>query len=75
MFKLESIASFVSVVETGSVAGAARRLGVSKSVVSERLTELERVLGTKLIRRTTRRAGRLIRPARRASACRLARKW
>src|SRR6516165_3597646 len=55
MFKLESIASFVSVVETGSVAGAARRLGVSKSVVSERLTELERVLGTKLIRRTTRK--------------------
>jgi DNA-binding transcriptional LysR family regulator len=55
MFKLESIASFVSVVETGSVAGAARRLGVSKSVVSERLTELERVLGTRLIRRTTRK--------------------
>jgi len=55
MFKLESAASFVSVVETGSIGGAARRLGISKSVVSDRLTELERVLGTTLIRRTTRR--------------------
>jgi DNA-binding transcriptional LysR family regulator len=55
MLKLESVASFVSIVETGSIAGAARRLGISKSVVSERLTELERVLGIKLIRRTTRK--------------------
>jgi DNA-binding transcriptional LysR family regulator len=54
MLKLESVASFVSVVESGSIAGAARRLGISKSVVSERLTGLERVLGAKLIRRTTR---------------------
>lgn len=55
MLKLESVASFVCVVEAGSVAGAARRLGVSKSVISERLTELERVLATKLLRRTTRK--------------------
>jgi len=54
MLKLESVASFVCVVEAGSIAGAARRLGISKSVVSERLTELERALGTQLIRRTTR---------------------
>jgi DNA-binding transcriptional LysR family regulator len=54
MLKLESVASFISIVESGSIAGAARRLGLSKSAVSERLTELERVLGTKLIRRTTR---------------------
>jgi len=55
MLKLESVASFVSVVETGSIAGAARRLGISKSVVSERLSELEKVLSTQLIRRTTRK--------------------
>jgi DNA-binding transcriptional LysR family regulator len=55
MLKLESVASFASIVETGSIAAAARRLGVSKSVVSERLTELERVLGIKLLRRTTRK--------------------
>jgi DNA-binding transcriptional LysR family regulator len=55
MLKLESVAAFVSVAEAGSIAGAARRLGISKSVISERLTELERVLGTRLIQRTTRK--------------------
>jgi DNA-binding transcriptional LysR family regulator len=55
MLKLESVAAFVSIVDTGSIAGAARRLGISKSVVSERLTELERVLGTKFLQRTTRK--------------------
>jgi DNA-binding transcriptional LysR family regulator len=55
MLKLEAVASFVSIVEAGSIAGAARRLAISKSVISERLTELERVLGSKLIRRTTRK--------------------
>jgi len=55
MLKLESVAAFVSILETGSIAGAARRLEISKSVVSERLTDLERILGAKLIRRTTRK--------------------
>lgn len=55
MLKLESVAAFASIVEAGSIAGAARRLGISKSVISERLSELERVLGTQLIRRTTRK--------------------
>jgi DNA-binding transcriptional LysR family regulator len=54
MLKLESVATFASVAEAGSITAAAQRLGVSKSVVSERLTELERVLGTRLVRRTTR---------------------
>jgi molybdate transport repressor ModE-like protein len=54
MLKLESVAAFVSIVDTGSIAGAARRLGISRSVVSERLTELERVLGTRFLQRTTR---------------------
>jgi DNA-binding transcriptional LysR family regulator len=55
MLKLESVAAFVSIVEAGSIAGAARRLGISKSVVSERLSELERVLGTRFVQPTTRR--------------------
>ena len=55
MLKLESIAAFSAIAEAGSITGAARRLALSKSVVSERLTELERVLGTKLVRRTTRK--------------------
>jgi DNA-binding transcriptional LysR family regulator len=54
MLKLESIAAFSAIVEAGSITGAARRLALSKSVVSERLTELERVMGTRLVRRTTR---------------------
>jgi DNA-binding transcriptional LysR family regulator len=55
MIKFESILAFASIAEAGSVTGAARRLAISKSVVSERLTELERLLGAKLVRRSTRR--------------------
>jgi DNA-binding transcriptional LysR family regulator len=55
MLKLESVAAFASIVETGSIAGAARRLGISRSVVSERLAELERSLSTRFLQRTTRR--------------------
>lgn len=53
--KLDGIATFVAVVEGGSLSEAARRLRISRSVVSERLTELERALGTSLLRRTTRK--------------------
>lgn len=52
--KLDGIAAFVAVAEAGSISEAARRLHLAKSVVGERLAELERVLGTGLIRRTTR---------------------
>lgn len=55
MIKLESIAGFVAIVESGSISEAARRLRLSKSVVSERLAELESELGTVLLHRTTRR--------------------
>jgi DNA-binding transcriptional LysR family regulator len=54
MLKLESIAAFSAIAEAGSITGAARRLALSKSVVSERLAGLERVVGTRLVRRTTR---------------------
>jgi DNA-binding transcriptional LysR family regulator len=55
MMKLEGIAAFVAIVDAGSVSEAARRLGWSKSVTSERLAGLERVLGTRLVQRTTRK--------------------
>ena len=55
MMKLDGLAAFVTVSESGSISEAARRLRLSKSVVSERLSELEKSLGTILVRRTTRR--------------------
>ena len=53
--KLDSITTFVAVAEAGSISEAARRLRLAKSVVSSRLAELERALGTALVHRTTRR--------------------
>ncbi|HTS21705.1 MAG TPA: LysR family transcriptional regulator [Casimicrobiaceae bacterium] len=53
--KFESIGAFVAVAEAGSVSGGARQLALSKSVVSERLAELERSLGARLVQRTTRK--------------------
>jgi DNA-binding transcriptional LysR family regulator len=55
MMKLEGLLAFVSVAEAGSISAAARRLGAPKSVISERLAELERELGARLAQRTTRR--------------------
>jgi DNA-binding transcriptional LysR family regulator len=55
MLNLESVSTFIAIAATGSFTDAARQLAVSKSVVSERLQELERSLGTKLVQRTTRR--------------------
>ena len=46
---------FLSVVEEGSLAAAARRLKISAPMVSKRLARLEGRLGIELIRRTTRR--------------------
>lgn len=54
MLKLDGIATFVAVAEAGSISEAARRLRLSKSVVSERLADLERGLGATLVHRTTR---------------------
>lgn len=53
--KLEGLATFVTVAESGSLSEAARRLRVSRSVVSERLVELERSLGASLLQRSTRK--------------------
>jgi DNA-binding transcriptional LysR family regulator len=53
--KLDGIAAFVAVAESGSISEAARRLQLAKSVVSARLAEVERTLGATLLHRTTRR--------------------
>lgn len=53
--KFDGIAAFVAVAEAGSITAAARRLGVAKSVISERLAELERAIDGRLVQRTTRR--------------------
>jgi len=55
MVKLDGISSFVAIAEAGSISAAARRLHLSKSVVSERLAELEQHLGAPLFHRTTRK--------------------
>lgn len=55
MMKIEGIEVFVMAADQGSLAEAARALGLPRSVVSERLAELERELEVRLIQRTTRR--------------------
>ncbi len=55
MLKMEGISAFAAVADTGSITEAARRLRLAKSVVSERLAELEKTLAAPLIHRTTRR--------------------
>ncbi len=49
-----SINSFVRVVETGSIAAAARALGISAAAVSQNIARLEAHLDTRLLSRTTR---------------------
>lgn len=55
MMKLDGIRAFAATVDETSISAAARRLGLAKSVVSERLSELEKALGTTLLQRSTRR--------------------
>jgi len=54
MDRFENMATFIRVVEAGSISGAADRTGVAKSAVSRRLKELEGHLGVELFHRTTR---------------------
>ncbi|WP_122611925.1 LysR family transcriptional regulator [Pseudomonas viridiflava] len=51
MNKLSEMHSFVTVVDTGSLSEAARRMGTAKSVVSQRIQNLEKRLGGSLLER------------------------
>lgn len=54
MEDLERMAIFAAVVEARGFSEAARRLGLSKSVVSKQVTRLEKNVGARLLHRTTR---------------------
>ncbi len=52
--RLEDIQAFLNVVELGSISAAAERMSLSKSVISKRVSDLERHLGVRLLYRSTR---------------------
>jgi len=53
---IEDLQTFVAVADAGGVSAAARRLGISKSIVSRRLLRVEADIGVQLLARTTRGA-------------------
>ena len=55
MDRLDVIATFVRVAELASFTAAAAALGISRTVASDRVMQLEARLGVKLLNRTTRR--------------------
>jgi DNA-binding transcriptional LysR family regulator len=57
MDQLQTMQTFVRVVEAGSFVAAAERLGISTAMASRHVQALEARLGTRLVNRTTRRLG------------------
>jgi len=55
MLDLNDLALFVQIVEAGSFAGGARRMGVPSNTLSRRVRQLEETLGVRLLHRTTRK--------------------
>ena len=55
MASLKDMRLFVEVVQSGSYAAAAQRLGISPSVISKQIAAVENRLGARLLNRTTRR--------------------
>ncbi|HBS5821000.1 TPA: LysR family transcriptional regulator [Klebsiella variicola] len=53
---IEDLRTFVAVADAGGISAAARRLGITKSIVSRRLFRIEAELGVQLLVRTTRGA-------------------
>lgn len=51
--RIELMQTFIRIVEAGSLSGAAARMGTSQPTISRRLQTLERLLGLKLLQRTT----------------------
>ena len=57
MDRLRSMQVFIEVARRGSFAGAARHLGMSKASVTKQVAALERILGARLLNRTTKSVG------------------
>ena len=55
MGKFADLEALVAVVEAGTFNAATERLGVAKSIVSRRISQMESRLGSRLLHRTTRR--------------------
>jgi DNA-binding transcriptional LysR family regulator len=55
MNRFEELEAYVAVVDHKGFSNAADKLGIAKSMVSRRVSELERRLGVQLLQRTTRR--------------------
>ena len=55
MDRLDDLSLFLRVLDLGSISAAARSLDLSVAVASQRLKQLERGLGVRLLQRTTRR--------------------
>jgi DNA-binding transcriptional LysR family regulator len=55
MDRFADIEALVAVIESGTFSAAGERLGVAKSVISRRVSQLEQRLGSRLLHRTTRR--------------------
>ena len=53
-YRLNDILAFLQAMETGSISTAAQRMGLSKSVISKRITDLEVALKVELLHRSTR---------------------
>ena len=52
---IRGVVGFVRVVEAGSFAGAAKKLGITPVAVSKNVQRLERELGVRLLQRSTRK--------------------
>jgi DNA-binding transcriptional LysR family regulator len=53
-WRFEDLSTFLTVVETGGITAAARKLNIAKSIVSKRVSDLEAALGVQLLQRSTR---------------------
>src|SRR6266481_3623984 len=70
MDRIDAMKAFVSAVDEGSLAGAARRLGRSPAAVSRAIAFLENHVGIELLHRTTRSLKLSEAGERYAAACR-----
>jgi DNA-binding transcriptional LysR family regulator len=55
MDTIASMRAFVAVAKAGSFSAAAQKLDLVPSVITKRVTQLERIVGTTLFHRSTRR--------------------